>query len=95
MSEMQTKVHVHDGKVTFESIQDCTPIAEQTMRLHNEGAVGSSEMKHAARIPHIIVEQYCHRNNILFSEFMGNKDHIKAVLNDPSLSAFRVWKGRV
>lgn len=95
MQGMQTKVHAHDGKLTFESVQDCTPILERVTRLHNEGVVGSSEMRHAARIPQVVVERYCHQHNILFSEFMSNKDHVKRMLNDPSLAGFRVWKGKV
>lgn len=95
MVGMQTRVHAYDGKVTFESTQDCTPILEHATALHNVGATGSNEMRHAARIPNVIVERYLAQNNILFSEFLSNKDHVKALLNDPSLSGFRVWKGKV
>jgi hypothetical protein len=92
---IETRIHTHGNEVTFESIQDCTPILENTTRLHNEGAHGSSEMKHAARIPFVIIEKYCNDNNLLFSEFMGNPDHMKRICNDPSLSGFRIWKGQL
>ena len=95
MDGMQTRLHVQDGTVTFASSQDCTPILEQTTRLHNAGEHGSSEMKHAARIPQIMIEEYLKVNGILFSEFCSNQDHIKRMLNDPALSGFRIWKGRV
>jgi hypothetical protein len=52
-------------------------------------------MKLAARIPNVIVEKYCNDNKISFREFMGNREHVRRVLNDPSLSHFRVWPGRV
>jgi hypothetical protein len=95
MDGMQTQIHVHNGDATFQSTQDCTPIFEQTQRLHNAGEHGSSEMKHAARLPQIMVEEYLKVNNILFSEFCANPAHIKRMLNDPSLAGFRIWKGRV
>lgn len=95
MQGMQTKIHIHNGDATFESIQDCTPILDHAMRLHNEGITGSSEMKHAARIPQVLIERYLADNNVLFSEFCSNQDHIKRMLNDPALAGFRVWKGKV
>ena len=93
--EMQTRVHVSDGNVTFESIQDCTPIIERSKRMHNEGFTGSSEMKYAGRIPDVIVEKYCIDNNLTFREFCCDEAHLKRVLNDPAMSAFRVWKGKI
>ena len=95
MSDMYTKIHVKDGDVTFESIQDCTPFMERATALHNEGHHGSKELKHAAHFPDVLIERYCHQKNILFSEFLSNKEHIRAMLTDPSLSGFRIWKGAV
>ena len=95
MEGMQTKVHIHNGDATFESIQDCTSILNHTTRLHNEGIHGSSEMKHAARIPQVLIERYLADNNVLFSEFCSNQEHIRRMLNDPGLTGFRIWPGRV
>lgn len=95
MEGMQTKIHISGGETTFESIQDCTPILEHVTRLHNEGHHGSSEMRHAARLPQVLIEKYLIDNNILYSEFMSNEVHVKRMLNDPSLSGFRIWKGKV
>ncbi len=92
---VHTSIEVRDGQMTIKSTQDCTPIAEYTKARHNEGHHGSSELRHAAKIPRIFVEDYCNRNNILFSEFMHNKDHIKRLVNDPAISHFRIWKGRI
>lgn len=93
--DIGTKFHMHDGAMTVQRTQDCTPIAEFAKGLQNAGMHGSSEMKHAARIPYVIIEKYCNDNGILFSEFMQNKEHIKRVLNDHSLAAFRIWPGKV
>jgi hypothetical protein len=93
--DLETKFHFHDGNMSVERIQDCTAIAENIKRQKNEGRTGSKDMKLAASLPFVIVEQYCNLNNIEFSEFIGNKEHIKRLLNDPDLKGFRVWEGRI
>lgn len=92
---VSTVMHEEDGKTIFERVQDCTPIAEKTKAMHNEGLHGSSEMKLAASLPFVLVERYCNDNAITFSEFCNGQEHIKRMLNDPSLSHFRVWPGKV
>ncbi|QJP10458.1 hypothetical protein [Pseudomonas multiresinivorans] len=93
--DLDTKFHFHDGKMTVERTQDCTPIAEFTKAKHNAGIYGDSEMKHAARIPYVMIEHYCNKHDITFHEWCANKEHIKRMLNDPDLKAFRVWPGAV
>lgn len=95
MNDLQVNLDVKDGLLIAESVQDCTPIAEQAKRLHNEGMHGSSDFKHAAEIPNVFIEKYCNDHGILYSEFLKNKEHIRRVLNDPALAHFRIWKGRV
>ena len=95
MSVMETSVSIDNGNAIFKSTQDCTSILEHTKKLHNEGIHGGNEMRHAARIPQVLIEQYLTQNNILFSEFMSNQVHIKRMLNDPALAGFRIWPGRV
>ncbi|MFZ6653793.1 hypothetical protein [Undibacterium sp. TJN19] len=95
MSGVATHIHVDGGNVTFERVQDCTAIAEHTQALSREGLHGSSEMRHAASFPMVIVEKYLNDKGITFAEFMANRVHVKAMLSDPALSAFRVWGGRV
>jgi hypothetical protein len=63
--------------------------------MHNEGLHGSSDMKLAASLPMVLVERYCNDNGITFHEFCQGQDHIRRMLNDPSLKAFRVWPGKV
>jgi hypothetical protein len=92
---VQTRMHEEDGKTIFERVQDCTPIAEKTKALHNEGYHGSSDMRLAASLPMVLVERYCNDNGITFHEFCAGQEHIKRMLNDPALSHFRVWPGRV
>jgi hypothetical protein len=93
---MDTKVHsLEDGRIVFETAQDVSSILEDAKARHNQGMTGLGEMRHAARIPLVVVEKYCNDNNIPFHEFMGNKEHIRRVLTDPSLSAFRIWQGKI
>ena len=95
MSGVLTRLHEHDGALTFERVQDVEPILDATAARRVAGMTGSSEMRHAASIPKVVVEAYCNRQGITFAEFMGNPAHGKAMLNDPALSAFRIWQGRV
>lgn len=93
---VSTEIHTNDkGDVTFNRVQDCTPIAEHTKALSREGFHGTSEMRHAASFPVIIVEKYLNDKKITMEEFMRDKSHIRTMLSDPALSAFRVWGGRV
>lgn len=93
--DLGTQFHFHDGKMTVQRTQDCVPIAEYAKARSNEGHHGSADMKLAASIPFVMVEAYCNQNNIEFSEFMNSQEHKKRLLNDPSLSHFRIWPGRV
>lgn len=92
---VQTVIALQDGDLVTGTVQDCTPIAERTKALHNEGMHGSGDMRHAASLPFVLVERYCNDRGISFEDFMRGKEHIKAMLNDPALSHFRIWPGRV
>lgn len=95
MSDMQTKLHVKDGQMVVENVQDCTGYLERAQALHKEGIHGSSEFRHAAEIPSVAIENYLNTTGIDFAEFMKNPVHIKRMLNDPDLKGFRIWPGRV
>lgn len=95
MNDLSTAIAVSDGVMTVKRTQDCTPIAEHTKALHNAGLHGSGEMRHAASIPFIFIEDYCNRVGITFHECMANKEHMRRIVNDPALAHFRVWKGQI
>ena len=98
MLQVATKVHSHNdnsGDITFETTQDAEPILNDAKARHNAGFHGSSEMKHAARLPMVAIDRYCNLNGITFHEFSTDKKHIRAMLNDPDLKGFRIWPGRV
>lgn len=95
MSEVLTRFHYSPSEdvTAIERVQDCTPILNDAAARRSAGIVGSGEMRHAARFPMVIIEQYCNEKNITFAEFMQNKEHVKAMLNDPALAGFRIWEG--
>jgi hypothetical protein len=92
---VQTVHAEQDGKTIIGRFQDCTPIAELCQTLHKEGVHGSSEMRHAGKIPAVMVEKYINDHGITFREFLGNQDHIRRVMNDPAMAYFRIWPGKV
>lgn len=95
MHDIQT-VHVVSGGESFlQRTQDCTPIAEKAQALHRQGVHGSSEVKHAASIPNILIEKYCLDNGISYREWIGDQSHIRRMLSDPALAAFRIWPGKI
>ena len=94
---MDTTVHVDsiNGDVTFKTTQSCDPIAEHCKALVQIGSTGSNEMRHAASFPRVMIEKYLMDKGITFSEFMGDTSHVRVMLSDPALAAFRIWDGKV
>lgn len=83
-----------DDKLTIETVQDAEPIIEYAQRArdaHNPGR----ELYFAGIYPDTIVEAFCKQRGITFEEFILDPEHGKALMRDPDLSKFRVWKGRV
>ena len=93
--DLETKIHSIDGNTVFQRTQDCTAILESCKRQQNEGVTGTSDMKLAAKLPFVVVENYCNQHGVSFADVMKQPIHIKRMLNDPDLSGFRVWNGRV
>ena len=81
-----------DGSLTTGTVQDCTPILEYAKARHNEGHTGSGDMRLAASIPHVVIEEYCRLNGIGFDEGIQSKEHSRRLLSDPSLAWFRICK---
>lgn len=84
-----------DGLIVVKSMQDVQPILQTVKEKVEVGDVGSKDMKHAATIPMVIIENYMNRVGLTFQEFLRDKEHIKCLLNDKSLEGFRIWKGAV
>lgn len=93
--DMQTQFHAQDESIVVASAQDVEPIIDSCRDRQDRGMVGSSEMRHAARIPMVVIEHYCNRLGISFQDWCRDKSHVKRMLNDPDLKAFRIWHGAV
>jgi hypothetical protein len=91
--DVTTRTVIHGDVQTFIRTQDCNAIADDAKARHNQGFHGSSEMKHAARLPHVIVEQYCNEQGVSFEEFMASPVHVARIVKDPKNDMFRIWKG--
>ena len=94
-ADVQTVVALQDGNLISGTVQDCTPIVDESARKRHEGELGSKDMRHAASFPAVVVERYCNESGISFSDFMADRAHIRRMLSDPALSYFRIWEGRV
>lgn len=93
---IHTGIHDNgDGSITINRVQDAEPIIERCKALANSGIPQSPDMKLAASIPSVVVENYCNRNGITFGDFMQNPEHQRRMLNDPDLKYFRVWPGQI
>lgn len=92
---VETHMALQDGALITGTVQDCTAVLEDAQARHKVGYHGTSELKHAARIPSVVIERYCNVNGVEYSEFMQNPVHLKRVLNDPALKLFRIWPGAV
>lgn len=92
-----TRAHVDGGDLTLNRIQDVEPILNRVAAMRSMGDVGTSEMKIAGIIPKVIIEGYCKRWGITLHEFMLDDGgvHSRRILEDPSLSAYRVWQGKI
>jgi hypothetical protein len=96
MSGVQTRF-LEGADHTYQILrtQDVTPIVDYTKGMNAAGLGNGKDMKHAAEIPMVVVENYMARTGITFEEFCNSQEHVKAIVNDPALQAFRVWEGRV
>ncbi|MEY4718480.1 MAG: hypothetical protein RL563_1098 [Pseudomonadota bacterium] len=96
-ADMHTSFHADTMGETFvvQNQQDVEPIIEHCKMLNDTGAVGGSEMRHAASFPMVLVESYCNQHGITFADWLKDKEHIKRMLRDPDLKGFRIWQGRV
>lgn len=94
-ADMKTSFHAHGEDIIIAQSQDCTPIAEWAKQQASMGEVGSPEMRHAARIPNVIIEKYMNEHRVSFQEVMNNPVHMRRIVNNPDNAAFRIWKGVV
>lgn len=74
---------------------DADTVAEYCKAAHNDGAHGSADMKHVMRVDGFFIVDWCNKRGLTFAQFMRDQSIQKAFMEDPELSMFRIWKGRV
>ena len=96
LNPLSTHIGVQEGQIVVARSQDVESIMEKSKALHNEG-LHTTEMgdKLAGYLPYVLIEKYIEQKGITFQSFMADKAHVRAMLNDPNLSHFRVWKGAI
>lgn len=88
--------HLDDvGNIIHEIKQDVEPHLEWCANMRSAGLTGSSEMRLAAHFPDAVVRNYCNQKGIDLVEFNRDRVHIRNMLQDPDLSKFRIWQGRI
>lgn len=96
--ELHTTGMMHTGDSIVErKSQDLSGILDYAHEQRRDRNTGSSDMKYAARIPAVIIEQYMAKTGTSFQELMSGsgEKHWRAILNDPDNDLFRIWKGKV
>lgn len=96
MTDITTRYidHGDEGAVIVRH-QVVGPALDAIAELHNSGMHGTKDTKHVASVPQVVIEDYCTRRGITLAEFVRNREHQRAFLNDPAHAAFRVWPGRI
>lgn len=95
LNSATTKYYEADGRGHVVRHQDVTDVLESCKARHNAGAMGANGNRHYGQIPETIIERYCAQQGVTLRDFIQNPEHSKRLLNDPDLSGFRIYKGRV
>lgn len=93
MPQIKETVAFHDDGFVIAREQKVSDIVDHCKARHNEGFHGDKDFKFVGMIPELVVEDYCTKQGIPFSEFFRNPEHTKRLMNDPAYSDLRVWKG--
>jgi hypothetical protein len=93
---MTSKIEVHstDEGFVVERTQRFDGLVDTCKALHNEGFHGTSDMRPLMSVPGVMIEAWCEKRGVTFAEFNRDAKLQSAFINDPDLSAFRIWKGK-
>ena len=96
MSDLKsTGLFFEDGKAHHVESQDVEPVLLHAQYLRETNQTGDGDMRHAAKIPLAVMEEWRKKRGISFHEMMGNQAIASAFLNSPEVAPYRIWKGRV
>lgn len=70
-------------------------LLDAVKHLHNTGQQGTPDWRPLMHVPGVLIEDWCEKQRVTFDEFTRSPELRRQFLNDPALSSFRVWRGRV
>lgn len=70
-------------------------LVDTVKHLHNTGQHGHKDMPMLAKVPGVVIEDWCQRQRVSFDEFTRSDELRRRFLNDPDIASLRIWKGRV
>lgn len=84
-----------DGRFTLRQVQDVTPVLEHNKALatHNDGYSPSRELRRAASIPLVVVEQWRREGIDIFDP--NSRDAVRSKLNSSEWAYLRTAPGRL
>lgn len=74
---------------------DADLLAEHCKALHNNGLHGSKDMKLAMKVDGFFIMDWCNKHGVTWKQFFNDPALQNRFIEDPDLSVFRVWKGRL
>lgn len=85
-----------DGSVVLQSTTDVTRSVEAAKERHNLGlhTTGMGD-KHAASIPVPVLDMWARQRGKTFGDVMRDERLMRAFLQDPDQSVWRIWKGQI
>lgn len=93
---IETNFHIDNGDLIIERVADVQNVLDRAANLRSLGQLKTKMGDHfIGTIPLIEIEKYCNRVGVTLHEFWVDDTHMTRMLNDPDLSLFRVWEGRV
>lgn len=89
-----TGLATQDGTVYHQESQDVDPVLQHAKYLRETGQTGDGEMRHAAKIPWVVSENWRKARGISFHEMMTNKAIASQFLNSEEARPYRIWQGK-
>lgn len=74
---------------------DAQLLADHCKALHNAGAGNGKNEKLAMRVDGFFILDWCNKRGVTWAEFFRDRRLQEQFIEDPDLSMFRVWKGKV
>lgn len=94
MSGINTRYHSEDNKLIVQRVQDCEPVLDSAAALRGAGLIGSPDMRHAGRIPAVVLEKWLNEAGLTLDQADEVSALIKRKLMNGEFAKLRVWEGR-